>query len=111
MGAGNKEEAERAVTRGTGFTSALPPPDSTSRGERCPLVIGWIKKNGGGFLFCIMSGRASRACGVTRERGVPPVFVGGVGGSGVDPYQPRPALAVDLVKEINGFLKTVLISF
>lgn len=97
-GAGNKEEAESAVTRGTGFTSELPPPGSTSRGVRCRLVIGRIKKSGGGFLFCIMSGRASRACGATRERGVPPLFLGGVGVSGVGPYQPRPALAVDLRK-------------
>lgn len=54
----NKEEAERAVTRGTGFTSELPPPGSTSCPARCGLVNGWIEESGGGFYsFCIMSGQ------------------------------------------------------
>lgn len=33
----NKEEAERAVTRGIGFTSELPPPGSTSYPREMPF--------------------------------------------------------------------------
>lgn len=64
---GDEEEEERAVTRGTGFTSSLPPPGSTSRRAGRRLVIGWTNKDGGGFLFCIKRGRAPRARGVTGD--------------------------------------------
>lgn len=47
----NKEEAERAVTRGTGFTSEFPPPGFTSYQARCRLVIGWIKEREGAIFF------------------------------------------------------------
>lgn len=77
----NKEEAERAVTRGIGFTSELPPPGSTSYPARCRLVIGWIKKEGRFFSFCIMNGRESRARNRRTERPAPlPGGCGRVGG-------------------------------
>lgn len=97
-----REGAERAVTRGTGFTSELPPPGSTSCRARCRLVIGWIQENGGDFflLFCIISGRESRAC---NPRSVPAPLRGGVGGPGWVPNQPRSAFAVGLVKETKRF--------
>lgn len=50
MEGGDEEEAERAVICEIGFTSFLPPFGTTSRQERCLLVIGWINEGGVGFL-------------------------------------------------------------
>lgn len=95
---GNEEEAERAKTRGTGFTSPFPPPGSTSRRTGCRLVIGWINEGRGGFILHKEWAGIQSARGNSRTS-VPPLFSGGVGGSGVGLCQPRPAFAKGLKKQ------------
>lgn len=67
-----------------------------------------LRRAGADFIF-LHNKWAGRPELATGEPSVPPLFPGGVGGSRVGLYQPRPAFALDLVKETNGFLKTVLI--